>query len=178
VAAPRIVTITATHLDDAMLAATASVTLLPALSVFHASRPVSVTAAPAPLAIHDTVGAILSVLRAAPRMLSSTSTPVFVAIEPVVTAVVPARAATGETVAMTLSGRGLADAVSLVLLRNGAVDHQIRVANFGVNSAGTQATADVSVDAAAPAGPRVVQVATSTRTSSPVGSGGNIFTLQ
>jgi len=178
VATPRIVTIIATHPDDAMLTATANVTLLPALSVFHASRPVSVTAAAPPLAIHDTVGAILSVLPAAPRILLSTSGPVSVAIEPVVTGVVPARAAPGETVAMTLSGHGLAGAVSLVLLRNDAVDHQIRVANFAVNPAGTQATANVSVDAAAPAGPRVVQVATSTRRSSPVGSGGNVFTLQ
>jgi hypothetical protein len=83
VTTPRTVTVTATHPDDATLTATASVTLLPALTVLLASRPVSVATAAPPLAIDDSVGSSVSVLRAAARVLLGISAPVSVAIEPV-----------------------------------------------------------------------------------------------
>jgi YD repeat-containing protein len=178
VIAPRIVTVTATHPDDAALTVTASVMLLPALSVSLSSRPVSVAAASPPLALHHSVGSIVSVLRSAPRILLGVSTPVSVEIEPVVTAVVPAGATAGETFSVTARGRGLAGAVALVFLRDDLVDHQLRVTNLSVNGDGTQATADVAVDSGAAPGPRVVQVATSIRASSPAGTGGNVFTVQ
>jgi hypothetical protein len=176
---PPAVTITATHRDDATLNASAVVTILPAFGLFLASRPVSVASAPPALVMNRVGGASVSVLAPAPRGATlRISAPVSVQIEPVVLGLAPSSAASGETVSINITGRGLASATSFVFLRNNAVDPAFAVEELVVNADGTAATAHVTVAAAAAAGPRVLQILTPTAASSPAGTGGNVFTVR
>jgi len=176
---PPAVTITATHRDDATLNASALVTILPAFGLFLASRPVSVAAAPPPLVMNRGVGASVSVLAPIPRGATlSMSAPVSVQIEPVVLGLAPSSAASGETISINITGRGLASATSVVFLRNNVVDPAFAVEELLVNADGTAATAHVTVAAGAAAGPRVLQILTPTAASSPAGTGGNVLTVR
>ena len=103
---------------------------------------------------------------------------VSVATEPVVVGLSPSTAAAGATVAITINGRGLSWATSVVFLKSNAVDHAFIVDDFVVNGDGTAATAHVSVAAGAADGARVVQILTPAATSSPAGTGGNVFVVQ
>ena len=176
--APPTVTITATHRDDATLSASATVTIVPPFGLLLASRAVSVAAAAPPLTMDRNVGTSVSVLAPARAETLSLGAPVSVAIEPVVVAVAPSTAAAGATLAITITGRGLTGATSLVFLKSNAVDHAFIVDDFVVNGEGTAAAAHVSVSAAAVGGARIVQIVTPTATSSPAGTGGNVFVVQ
>lgn len=176
---PPMLTITATHHDDPTLSASAAVTVLPALSVFAASRPVSVAAASPPLTVDRSVGAAVSVwAEPAPVAILGMSPPVSVELEPVILSVDPPGVASGEPTLLTITGRGLTGATSLVFLRDNAVDSNVSVANVSVDADGTQATAEIIVAAGAALGARVVQILTPARASSPAGTGGNIFTVR
>jgi YD repeat-containing protein len=176
--APPTVTITATHRDDATLSASAIVTIVPAFGLLLASRAVSVIAGAPPLIMHRNVGASVSVLAAARAATLSFSAPVSVETEPVVVGLAPSIATAGATIAITITGRGLSGATSVVFLKSNAVDHAFIVDGFVVNSEGTAATAHLSVAAGAVGGARVVQIVTPTATSSPAGTGGNVFVVQ
>jgi hypothetical protein len=177
---PPVVTITATHDDDATLSASAIVTILPAFPLLLTAHTVSVAAAVPSLLMDRSVSAAVSVRADVPGgMTLGMSAAVSVAIEPVVLEVIPAVASPGETIALTITGRGLGGAISVAFLRdNGVVDPSVAVANISVNAEGTQATADIAVGATASAGPRVVQIATLARASSPSATGGNVFTVR
>ena len=176
---PPTVTITATHDHGGAPSAAAPVTVLPVFPLFLAARPVSIAAAVPPLRVDRNVSAAVSVRVEAPHGPTlSVSTPVSVEIEPVILALDPARAAPGEPVALTITGRGLSGAISLVFRRNNAVDSSVAIADFSVDADGTRATAHVTIDASASVGARVVQIATAERASSPAGTGGNVFTIE
>ena len=177
---PPVVTVTATHQDDASLSASAAVTVLPSLNVFISARPASIAAVTPPLTLDRTIGAAVSVAAASPDAVSlGVSAPVSVEIEPVVLGVSPSSVAPGATtLTLTLTGRGLSGATSLVFLRDSSVDSTVTAVNLTVDTAGTHATADIAIAGAAPPGARVVQITTPLRASSPAGTGGNVFTLQ
>lgn len=176
---PPTVTIAATHDHGGPASAAALVTVLPAFPLFLAARPVSVAAAVPPLRVDRNVSAAVSVTVEAPHgPISSLSAPVSVEVEPVILALDPARAAPGETLVLTLTGRGLDGATSLVFLRNNAVDSSVAIAELSVDGNGTRATAHLTINAFASRGVRVVQIATAERASSPAGTGGNVFTIE
>jgi len=177
---PPDVTISATHQDDASLSASATVTVLPALNVFVSSRPVSMAAAPSPLIIDRSVGAVVSVRVGASSSAAmlGVSAPVSVQTEPVVLGMSPSSALPGAAFTLTITGRGLSGATSLVFLRNNSVDSTVGVADLAVDADGTRATVDITIAGAAAPGTRVVQIATPDRASSPAGTGSNVFTLQ
>lgn len=194
---PPVVTITTTHRDDAGLSASAAVTLVPPLLVLASSRPVSIAQA-APLVISGSVGAApVSVASAAPLVLNgsvgsalavavappngatlASSAPLSVELEPVVLGVTPSVGTPGATLSLTVSGRGLAGATSLLFLHDGRIDPAITVTNLTADADGTRATADVTIGAGATPGGRVVQITTPAHASSPAATGGNVFTLQ
>ena len=176
---PPTVTITATHDQNAAPSAAALVTVLPAFPVFLAARPVSIGAAVPPLTVDRNVSATVSVGVEAPHGPTlSVSAPVSAEIEPVILVLDPARATPGETIVLTLTGRGLEGATSVVFLRNNVVDSSLAIAELSVDADGARATAHVTIAASASRGPRVVQIATAQRASSPAGSGGNVFTIE
>jgi YD repeat-containing protein len=175
---PPVVTITATHHDDAGVSASASVTVLPPLILSVSSRPVSVGAAAA-LVVDRSIGVALSVAADSPNRTTLARSPsLAVALEPVVLGIAPSVATPGQTLSLTLSGRGLEGATSVVFLRNGTTDSAFTVMRLVVDADGTRATLDAAIAADALPGARVVQITTPTRMSSPAGTGGNVFTLQ
>jgi len=193
---PSIVTVTAIHKDDSTLTASAAVTISPPQPVFLTARAISVGVAEV-RTVNQSVAATVSVAVAEPPATpfvaaSAVSLQVAegppaafaaagltaVAVAPVVTAVTPASGARGETLTLTLSGSGFGGATAVTLLLNNATDTTITVANLVVNADGTQVTVDITIDAGAPLGARVVQITTPTGSSTAAGTGGNLFTVQ
>jgi YD repeat-containing protein len=193
---PSIVTVTAIHKDDSTLTASATVAISPPQPVFLAARAVSVGVAEVHT-VNQSVTATVSVAVAEPPATplvaaSAVSLQVAegppaafaaagltaVAVAPVVTAVTLASGARGETLTLTLSGSGFGGATAATLLLNNATDTMITVANLVVNADGTQATMDLTIDAGAPLGARVVQITTPGGSSTAAGTGGNLFTVQ
>ncbi len=177
---PPVVTVTATHQDDASLSASATVTVLPALNLFISARPASIAAVTPPLTLDRSIGAAVSVAEASPdAVMLGVSAPVSVEIEPIVLGVSPSSALPGATtLTLTLTGRGLSGATSLVFLRDSSIDSTVTAVSLTVDADGTHATADIAIAGAAPPGARVVQIMTPLRASSSAGTGGNVFTLQ
>ena len=175
---PSTVTITATHRDDATLTASALVTILPAFELFLASRPLSVMSAAAPLVMDRSVGASVSVLGLPPAAGLSTSPAVSIQVEPLVLALLPSGTASGETIPLTITGRGLGAATSVLFLKNNVVDPAFSIEDLLVSADGTTATARVRVAPHASSGPRVVQIVTPDAVSTPAGTGGNVFSIQ
>ena len=102
-----------------------------------------------------------------------------VAVEPVITSVVPSTGARGAlSMLVTITGAGFAGATQLSFLRSNATDTTITVTNLQVNGDGTSATAEVSIAAGAVTGTRVVRITTPAGVSTPVGTGGDLFTVQ
>src|SRR5437764_14614373 len=153
---PAVVTVTATHQDDASLSGSATVTVLPPLNVFISARPASIAAVTPPLTLDRSIGAAVSVAAASPEaVLLGVSAPVSVEIEPVVLGVSPSSVAPGATtLTLALTGRGLSGATSLVFLRDSSVDSTVIAVNLTIDVDGTHATADLAIGRAPPAGPR------------------------
>lgn len=191
---PATVEITATHRDDSTLSATATVTLVPPVPVFLAARGVSVLVA-SPQVVDKNVRAAVSVRvddnvtrfsSAGPVSVQvnqdvtgfAAARAVAVGVEPVIITVAPATGALGSSLTMTLTGSGFSGATGISFLLNNAADPNITVANLTVSPDGTQATLDVTIAAGAVTGGRVVQIATPGGSSTRVGTGGNVFTVQ
>lgn len=101
-----------------------------------------------------------------------------VSLVPMIDTISPNSGAQGATdLLITLTGSGLAGATSLNFLRNGAVDTSITASNLTSNSEGTEATAQLTISAAAPAGIRVIKITTSNGTSSGSATDGNSFNV-
>lgn len=192
---PATVTVSATHLDDATLVASAAVTIVPPQPVFLAAQRVSVGLTEPPLTVNRNVTALVSVgplesgaafAVAPPTTVAiafsptafAAAPPTTVALEPVITAVSPATGAPGATATLTLTGSGFIGATAVTFLLNNAADASITVTSFSVNVDGTQLTADVSIAAGAAAGARVVRITTPGGNSTAAGTGGNLFTVQ
>ena len=189
------VTVSATHLDDATLVASAAVRIVPPLPVFLAAQRVSVGLTEPPLTVNRSVTALVSVgplesgaaFAAAPPTTVAiafsptafaAAPPTTVALEPVVTAVSPATGAPGATATLTLTGSGFIGATAVTFLLNNAADATITVTSVAVNVDGTQATVDITIDAGALLGARVVRITTPGGNSTAAGTGGNLFTVQ
>jgi hypothetical protein len=192
------VTLTAIDRDDVTSTASVTITLLPPAPIFLAAHGVSVTRAAPPPVVDRNVGAMVSVglmPSGAPALhvaapvsvardvtASAFVTPPAVSVitAPVITAIVPASAARGAIdVFVTITGSGLTGATDLAFLRSNVDDADITVRNIVVDLDGTRLTALVTVGGSATLGGHVVQViVTPTVTSTPLGTGVNVFTVQ
>jgi len=173
----RTVAVTATSRDDASVTASAIVTLRPPAPAFLAASGVSLQRAPEAGGMTIVAGA-LGVAPALREALAATA-PVSVSREPLITAVSPSAAARGATnLTLTVTGSGLAGATGLELLLNNAVDTAVTVANTTVAPDGTQITAQIAIAAGAVVGPRVVRASGPAGSTTSVGAGGNVFTVQ
>ena len=194
---PPIVSITATHPDDPSLTASALVSIVPALNVLISSRTVSVGAAAAPTVVDRSLNARASLQLeparstltiAAPVAVTTSTAPsgvlaaasaVSVATEPLLLALEPSTGVAGApTFILGLTGRGLAGATSLSVLRNNVIDPAFTIATLSVNAEGTEASASVSIGPSALPGGRVIRITTPTGTSTAAGTVGNVFTVQ
>lgn len=178
---PPRVTVTATHNEDRTLSASALVSIVtpPDKILTHE---VSVGfAAPTSITIDKSVTTSVSVqvagAAAAPGFANAPA--VAVALEPAITGVSPASAAPGTSnLTVTITGLRFSGATGLSLLLNGVPDGNVTVANLVVNLEGTQATATISIAAAAAPGIRVAQITTPVGTSTAADTGSNRFTVQ
>ena len=194
VAALRTVTVTATSKDDVSVIATAMVRLQPPVPAYLAAAPVGVqvvdtapgvVVAPAIGVQRAPDGAGLTVVAAAVGVSPPTAvgfsgnSHVSVALEPLITSTAPAAGARGAAnLVLTMTGSGLGGAMALEFLLNNIPDTAIGVANLTATADGTQATAAISISATAPLGPRVIRLRTPSGTTTSVGAGGNVFTVQ
>jgi YD repeat-containing protein len=173
VGAPMTVKITATHTDDRLSTATATVSIQPGTAAVAAA--VSIVFAETKQAVEEaavsvTFGESLVTTRAALDLATS--------FEPAVTTVAPASAARGASgVALTLTGSGFTGATAVTfLVRNGASfagDAAVTVSGISVSPNGTQLTATMNVASGAVLGDHVVQVTIAGGTSTSLGTGAN-----
>ena len=98
---------------------------------------------------------------------------------PLISSVSPAAAVRGATnLTFTMTGSDLAGVISIDFLLNNAPDTGITVINLTATPDGTQATAVISIASTAAVGPRVVRIHAPAGTTTSVGAGGNVFTVQ
>jgi hypothetical protein len=98
---------------------------------------------------------------------------------PVITSMSPAAEARGATnLTLTMTGSDLAGATSVDFLLNNVPDPNIAVVNLTATPDGTGATAVISIAAGAAVGARVVRIQAPAGTTTSVGAGGNVFTVQ
>ena len=106
-------------------------------------------------------------------------TQVSVSLEPLVSSISPAAAARGTTnLTLTMTGSGLGGATAIDFLLNNAADGAITATNLTATPDGTQATVQISITSGATTGPRVVRIHAPAGTTTSVGAGGNVFTVQ
>jgi YD repeat-containing protein len=176
VASPRTVTVFAISRDDPSVVAAALVTLALPLPHFLAAAPVGVQV------IDGGLGAVASgvgVQRASNPGALTIAAPVSVSVEPLITSLSPAAAVRGSaSLALTMLGSGLAGVASVEFLRNNVVDTTLTVTGVTATADGTQLTAQVSIAASAPIGPRVVRARAGASVTTSVGLPGNVFTVQ
>lgn len=194
IVATRTVTVSATSRDDPSAVASATVQLHPPLPTFLAAAPIGLQVTdPGPRMIVAPVvgvqrgpeGSGLTIVAAAIGVSPPVSEafsgarPVSLSLEPLITSVVPNAAARGSAnLTLTLAGSALAAATGVDFLLNNAPDAAITVVNLTAAADGAQATALISIGAVAALGPRVVRVRTPAGATTPVGTGGNVFTVQ
>jgi hypothetical protein len=110
--------------------------------------------------------------------MSTAATAISVSLAPVITSVSPAAGVHGATnLTVTLTGV-FNDATQVTFVRNNAVDTLTTASIVSISPDGTQATLQVSIAAAAAIGDRVVRITTPAGTSTIVGTGSNVFTVQ
>jgi YD repeat-containing protein len=194
IANPRTVTVTATSKDDVAVVGTATVTLRPPIPAFLAAAPVGIQftdpgvriLAAATVGVQraaDSAGfaVVAPAIGVSPPMAAAFSgiSQISVSLAPLITSISPATAPRGSTnLALTMTGSALAGVISLDFLLNSAPDGAITVTNLTATTDGTQATAQISIAASASPGPRVVRLRASAGTTTSVGAGGNVFTVQ
>ena len=192
-----IVTITATQLEDQTSSASATVTVLQA-GIGVASTSVSAGFAE-PGTVNQNLTAAVSAALGEPVTTFAVGAGVSAALAesptslqvsplvasswgPVVTSVGPASASRGATnVSITLTGVGLADATQLSFLTkvgsSFVADTNVTVTDLAAVGDGTLATATISVGTSAVLGGHVVQIQVAGTTSTPTGTGTNVFTV-
>ena len=177
VAAPLPATLAARSVSAQVQAPTAS-----SLPTISSAAPVSVEVEPSSASSATGVATPVGVrIETPPAPMPATpgAAGVAVSFRPFITAVSPASvAAETANVTVTLTGSGFTGATDVTLLRNNVADPAIAVSNLAVNDNGTRATVTISVAAGAPAGGRVVRIATPGGSSTPAGLVGNILTVQ
>jgi YD repeat-containing protein len=105
--------------------------------------------------------------------------PVSVSLEPLITSVSPASAVRGSVdLILAITGSGLAGAITIDFLLNNAPDTGITIVNLTAAPDGTQVAAQISIASTAVVGARVVQIRAPAGTTTAVGTGGNVLTVQ
>ncbi|HMH50633.1 MAG TPA: IPT/TIG domain-containing protein [Candidatus Acidoferrum sp.] len=113
-----------------------------------------------------------------PSAIAAT-TPVSISFGPVITGVSPAAGTRGVVgLAVTLTGAHFTDGTQVTFLRNNVPDTTITTSIVSISPDGTQATLGLSIASGAPTGDRVVGITTPAGTSTVVGTGTNVFTVQ
>ena len=193
---PPTVTITATHQQDTSLSASAQALILDAGPRFAAAPALSLALA-APAMVDRGVAATISVqvvappgatLATAPAVslvpsspapeAQAASTPVALAVEPVVSALSPDVGSAASVFTLTITGAGLAGATGIAFLRDNAIDPIITAGELGPSEDGTVLTAEITIGPGALPGGRVVQVTADGAVSTAAPTRGNLFTLQ
>jgi YD repeat-containing protein len=169
-------TITATHIVDTTLTASATATVIVPKPIRIAA---SVAVAAPPAAVDKnliTAGSVT--VTAAVTVSNNLMAAGSVQHAPAVTGVSPASAARGASgVTVTLTGVGFTGATAVSFRLANAADGNITVTNVAVSS-DTEITLTVAVASGAAVGLRVVQVTTPSGSSTITGTGGNLFTVQ
>ncbi len=178
---PQTLTVTATNTDDPALFASATVAIVaPPDKIF--AHPVSIGfSAPTTISVNSLAAQPVSVEFSAPTGQTAflTSPPVTVALQPVIVAVTPSTGLRGVAgLSVLLTGGGFANASSVSFQLNGSNDANLSVTNLTVSSDGTGVAFTLSIASGAVPGPRVVRITTPAGTSTAVGTGGNLFTVQ
>lgn len=151
-------TVTATNTDDASKKATAKVTVLIPRPIISAG---SVGFAPGPMTVDKNLIALASVQAG-----------------PVVTTLAPATGARGAfDLDVALTGAGFTGATGASFLLNNTADANITIVSVTVTS-DTQATVRINIASFAATGGRVVKITTPGGSSTNLGTGGNLFTVQ
>jgi len=151
-------TVTATNTDDPSKKATAKATVL----------------IPRPIVSAGSVGFPTGTTSVDKNVLAFAS----VQAGPVITALAPSAGARGATsLDVTLTGVGFLGATSVTFLLTNAADTNITVTNLTVTT-DTQATARINIASGATVGGRVVKISTTAGSSTTLGTGGNLFTVQ
>ena len=177
IASSRTATVTAISRDDASVVATAVVTLTPPVPRFAAAAPLGVQVTDPGL--RALVAAGVGVQRAPNAGALTIAAPLSVSVEPWITSVFPAAAVRGSAnLALTVVGSGLAGVSTVEFLLNNVVDTAVTVTNVTAASDGTHLTAQVSIAATAPVGPRVMRARGPNGVTTSAGTGGNVFTVQ
>lgn len=152
--------------------------VLRTIPAFLATPGVSVVVAAPALVVDRNVLGLVSVQVEAPGS-ALVGTAVAVAVEPVVTSVSPATGAPATpSLLVRILGAGLGGATAVTVLRNNAPDPDLTVVTFSVTPEGTEITAELAIGPSAPVGARVIQVVTPGRSSTPLGTGANLFSVQ
>jgi YD repeat-containing protein len=139
---------------------------------------VSIRVADPPLFVDRSVLGAVSVQVAPPESEIATGA-VSVSFQPVITSVSPAIGAPATpSLAVRVLGAGLDGATTVSFRRNNAADPDITVVTFSVSPDGTEANLEIAIAASAPVGARVIRITTPAGSSTPGGTGGNLFTVQ
>lgn len=171
------VTITVTHAEDRTLTASATATVIVPKPIMTAAS-VAVAAPPATVDKNVATAGSVVVTTPAATVINNVNTAGSVQHSPVVTGVSPTSAVRGASgVSVTLTGVGFTGATAVSFRLGNAADTNITVTNVAVSS-DTEVTLTVAVASGAAVGARVVQVTTPSGSSTTIGTGGNLFTVQ
>jgi YD repeat-containing protein len=171
------VTITATHLDEPLLTASATATVVVPKPLTTAAS-VAVAAPPATVDKNLATAGSVSVLQPAATVSNNLMTAASVQHAPAVTGLSPSSATRGTSgLTVTVTGVGFTDATSVSFRLGNAADTNITVTNLSVTN-DTELTITVAVATGAATGLRVVQVTTPGGSSTVTGGGSNLFTVQ
>lgn len=179
VPSPSTITVTATNTNDSSFFASATVVIVdapdqilahPVSLAFVASTTVNTLTAPA-------VSVGFAALTGQTAFLMAS--PLGIALQPVITGVTPSSGARGVAgLSVLLTGAGMTDATSVSFQLNGSDDANLSVTDLAVSPDGTQATFTLAIASGAVPGPRVVRITTPGGTSTALGTGGNLFTVE
>jgi len=184
------VRVAAVSLDDAALEAAALVSVAAARPMFLVARSVAVDAAPTSHRAEVVVTASAAVAHALRADVTATASvavsagaafamapPVTTHGTPVVTDVLPAVAARGETLQLRVEGAGFDGATRLEFLAGPDADAAVSVSTPVVSADGREAVVEIHIAADAAPGPRVVRIVTPGGGSDRAGLDGNVFTI-
>lgn len=200
VPSPPTLTVAASNISDQALFATATVAIVappdrilahpvsigfaaPTMIAVNSlvARPVSVGFATSPITFNALVAPAVSVgfatLTGQTAFLQSS--PIGVALQPVIIAVSPSTGLQGvAALSILVTGAGLTGASSVSFQLNGSNDANLSASNLTVSADGIGVTFTLSIASGAVPGPRVVRITTPSGTSTAAGTGGNLFTVQ
>jgi len=168
--------------------------IVTAIPAFRAGSPVSVRVGEAAVPF---VASGVSLRVAEPLVVANNSIPSSVSVQvgppsndlaiaaialsfkPVITSVSPATGSPGTpSVVLRVLGAGFDGGATVSFLRNNAVDSSITVVTLSVSPDGAEADIEIAIAPSAPIGARVIRINTSAGSSTAIGTGGNLFTVQ